>query len=111
MSLFVIYDWANTSLSTITRLTGAAVQSQMEKKLMYLAWRFSPVVDSYKSIIAYHSGDGVLVEVDITLDEKTPLPLAHDVSQTIQYCFEGISEIYLDTKLITDLHDRPGRSR
>lgn len=56
---------------------------------MYLAWRFSPVIDSYKSMTAYYLGDGIIVEVEITLDEKTPLPLAHDISQTIQYCFEG----------------------
>lgn len=57
---------------------------------MYLAWRFSPVIDSYKSMIAYYAGDGVLVEVDVTLDEHTPLSRAHDISQTMQYCFEGI---------------------
>ncbi|KAG0649382.1 Metal tolerance 9 [Hyphodiscus hymeniophilus] len=93
LSLFVIYDWANTSLSTIIRLTGTAVPIEMEKKLMYLAWRFSPVVDSYKSMTAYHAGDGIMVEVDITLDESTSLPRAHDVSQTMQYCFEGLAEV------------------
>ena len=57
---------------------------------MYLAWRFSPVVDSYKLMTGYHAGDGIFVEADITLNEDTPLPIAHDVSQTMQYCFEGI---------------------
>ncbi|KAL1874041.1 adenylate kinase [Paecilomyces lecythidis] len=89
LSLYVIYDWAHTSVTTINRLTGTAVSTPTAKKLMYLAWRFSPVIDSYKSMTAYYLGDGIIVEVEITLDEKTPLPLAHDISQTIQYCFEG----------------------
>lgn len=56
---------------------------------MYLAWRFSPVVDAYKSLTAYHAGDGILAEIDIVLDEETPLNRAHDIAQTMQYCFEG----------------------
>lgn len=89
LSLYVVYDWANTAFSTIVRLTGAAVSPQMDKKLMYLAWRFSPVVDAYKSMTAYHVGDGIVVEVEIALDESTSLAKAHDISQTMQYCFEG----------------------
>ncbi|KAJ5993418.1 hypothetical protein N7451_009142 [Penicillium sp. IBT 35674x] len=93
LSLYVVYDWANTAFSTIVRLTGAAVSPQMDKKLMYLAWRFSPVVDAYKSMTAYHVGDGIVVEVEIALDESTSLAKAHDISQTMQYCFEGLAEI------------------
>lgn len=50
-------------------------------------------VDAYKSIIAYHAGDGVWVEMDIMLDEKTQLSRAHDVAETLQYCLEGLSEV------------------
>jgi divalent metal cation (Fe/Co/Zn/Cd) transporter len=90
LSLYVIYDWGRTCTSTINRLTGTAVPTHVAKKLMYLAWRFNPVIDSYKSMTAYYLGDGIIVEAEITFNENTPLPLAHDVSQTIQYCFEGI---------------------
>lgn len=87
MSLYVIYDWTNTLLSTIYKLCGTAVSVRLEKKLMYLSWRFSPVVDAYKSLTAYHAGDGILAEIDIVLDEKTPLNRPHDIAQTMQYCF------------------------
>ena len=56
------------------------------RKLLYLAWRFSPLVEGYKSITAYHAGDGVWVEVDVIMDEKTPLEHSHDLSETLQYC-------------------------
>jgi len=44
-------------------------------------------------VTAYHAGEGVWVEVDILLDEKTPLEYAHDVAETLQYCLEGLNEV------------------
>lgn len=93
LSLYIIYDWASTCLENVARLTGIGVDDEILKKLIYLAWRFSPVVEGYKSINAYHSGEGVWVEVDLLLDEKTPLEHAHDVAETMQYCLEGLSEV------------------
>ena len=93
LSLFIIYDWASTCFENISRLTGAAVDDRVLEKLTFLAYRFSPLVKGYKSIIAYHAGDGVWVEVDILLDEKTVLEDAHDVAETLQYCCEGLPEV------------------
>ncbi|KAM3068877.1 hypothetical protein ACMFMG_004051 [Clarireedia jacksonii] len=93
LSLFIIYDWTSTCLENIFRLTGATVDDRLQQKLTYLAWRFSPLVDGYKSITAYHAGDGVWVEVDILLDEGTTLECAHDVAETLQYCYEGLPEV------------------
>lgn len=53
---------------------------------MFLAWRFSPVVNAYKNLQAYHAGDGVWVEVDILLDPKVNLKHAHDLAELMQYC-------------------------
>lgn len=93
LSLFIIYDWGTTLVENITRLSGAAVGDRVLEKLTFLAWRFSPLVKGYKSITAYHAGDGVWVEIDILLDEKTPLEHAHDVAETLQYCMEGLPEV------------------
>lgn len=93
LSVFIIYDWADTCLQNVSRLTGSAVDNRLLKKLTFLAWRFSPVIDAYKSITAYHAGDGVWVEIDIMLDEKTPLSKAHDIAETLQYCLEGLKEV------------------
>ncbi|ATZ46697.1 hypothetical protein BCIN_02g00740 [Botrytis cinerea B05.10] len=93
LSLFIIYDWASTCLENIFRLTGSAVDDRLQQKLTFLAWRFSPLVNGYKSITAYHAGDGVWVEVDILLSEGTTLEEAHDVAETLQYCCEGLPEV------------------
>jgi len=39
------------------------------------------------------AGDGVWVEVDLLLDEQTPLEHVHDVAETLQYCMEGLGEV------------------
>ncbi|KAK0736600.1 hypothetical protein B0T21DRAFT_333101 [Apiosordaria backusii] len=93
LALYVIVDWAETCVRNISRLTGSNVSDALQKKLMYLAFRFSPVVEGFKSLTAYHAGDGVWVELDILLDEKTPLPTAHDIAETLQYCYEGLQEV------------------
>lgn len=100
LSLYVIYDWADTSFQHIARLTGASVPPRLEKKMMYLAWRFSPVIDAYKTLTTYYAGDGIWVEVDILLDEKTPLPRAHDIAETLQYCYEGRRHMRISSVMI-----------
>lgn len=93
LSLFIIYDWAETLIENVARLTGAAVDESILKKVMFMAWRFAPVVDAYKTITAYHAGDGVWVEMDIMMGEDTKLGRAHDVAETLQYCLEGLHEV------------------
>ena len=93
LSLFIIYDWAQTCFENVTRLCGSAVDDALQKKLTFLAYRFSPLVEGFKSITAYHAGDGVWAEYDILLDEKTPLRRAHDIAETLQYCCEGLNEV------------------
>jgi divalent metal cation (Fe/Co/Zn/Cd) transporter len=93
LSLFIIYDWGSTLFENIARLSGAAVEDRVLEKVTFFAWRLTPLVDGYKSITAYHVGDGVWVEIDILLDEKTPLGHAHDVAETLQYCMKGLPEV------------------
>ena len=93
LSLFIIYDWAETLLENVARLTGAAVDDRILKKVTYMAWRFAPVVEAYKTITAYHAGDGVWVEMDIMMGEDERLGRAHDVAETLQYCLEGLGEV------------------
>ncbi|KAL9119650.1 MAG: hypothetical protein Q9187_003791 [Circinaria calcarea] len=95
LSLFIICDWAQTGFENVTRLSGAAVDESLEKKLIYLAWRFSPVVNGFKNLTAYHAGDGVWTEIDVLFDEKTPLGEAHDIAETLQYCCEGKGRVRL----------------
>ncbi|CAF9912619.1 MAG: hypothetical protein GOMPHAMPRED_007709 [Gomphillus americanus] len=93
LSLFIIFDWSSTCFDNVIRLSGSNVDYHVWKKLFFLAYRFSPVVDGFKVIRAYHAGDGVWTEMDLLLDEKTPLNKAHDIAETLQYCLEGLEEV------------------
>lgn len=93
LSLYIIYDWADTCLENVTRLCGQGAETPLQKKLTYLAYRFAPVVKGFKTITAYHAGDGVWVEFDVLLDEKTPLRKSHDIAETLQYCAEALQEV------------------
>lgn len=88
-----IYDWAHTCFENVTRLSGQAASDNLFTKLMYLAYRFYPVVEGFKSVTAYHAGDGIWVEFDILLDEQTKLYRSHDIAETLQYCAEGLEEV------------------
>ncbi|KAM0433021.1 hypothetical protein ACHAPT_004726 [Fusarium lateritium] len=93
LSLFIIYDWGHTCFNNVVRLSGEAADDHTLKKLIYLAYRFAPVVAGFKNVTAYHAGDGVWVEFDVLLDEKTPLNRSHDIAETLQYCAEGLVEV------------------
>jgi divalent metal cation (Fe/Co/Zn/Cd) transporter len=93
LSLYIIYDWASTAMENVTRLCGLAVDQPLQRKLTYLAYRFSNIVAGFKAITAYHAGDGVWAEFDILLDEKTPLRRSHDIAETLQYCAEALTEV------------------
>ncbi|KAL9634244.1 MAG: hypothetical protein Q9164_004209 [Protoblastenia rupestris] len=93
LSLFIIYDWAETLFENVARLTGSAVDDRILKKVMYMAWRFAPLVEAYKCVTAYHAGDGVWIEIDVLMKEEERLGRAHDVAETLQYCLEGLGEV------------------
>ncbi|KAF2854338.1 hypothetical protein T440DRAFT_486910 [Plenodomus tracheiphilus IPT5] len=93
LSLFIIFDWAGTCLENVTRLTGEAANQRVNRKMMFMAYRFAPLVGGFKSIKCYHVGDGVCVEIDVLMPEDTPLRRCHDVAETLQYCLEGLSEV------------------
>ena len=93
LSLFIIYDWGQTCFENVTRLSGQAAPDALQKKLLYLAYRFSPVVDGFKSLTAYHAGDGIWVEYDVLMSDQTRLHRSHDVAETLQYCAEGLDEV------------------
>lgn len=108
LSLFIIYDWGETCFENVTRLSGQGASTDIQRKLTYLAYRFSPVVDGFKSITAYHAGDGIWVEFDILLDENTRLHQSHDVAETLQYCAEGLDEV--DRAFVTTDYSAGGPS-
>lgn len=90
LSLWVIFNWAQTSTTHIRNLTGAAATADERNILLYLTMRFARSIKKIQGLQAYHSGDKLNVEVDIVLDEHTNLRDSHDLGESLQYVIESV---------------------
>ena len=90
LSLWVIFNWAQTSSTHIRNLTGAAATADERNTLLYLTMRFASTINKIQGLQAYHSGDKLMVEVDIVLDEHTNLRDSHDLGESLQYVLESV---------------------
>ncbi|TVY71264.1 Metal tolerance protein [Lachnellula suecica] len=93
LSLFVIFNWADTSAGHIRNLTGAAATHDERNVLLYLTMRFAKTIKQIQGLQAYHSGDKLNVEVDIVLDENTNLRDSHDLGESLQYVLESVPTV------------------
>ena len=51
--------------------------------------RFAWTIKKIQGLNAYHSGDKLIVEVDIVLDENLSLRDTHDLGEALQYVIES----------------------
>jgi len=93
LSLFVISNWAGTTVAHIRNLTGAAATADERNVLLYLTMRFAKTIKQIQGIQAYHAGDKLNVEVDIVLDENTSLRDSHDLGESLQYVLESVPTV------------------
>jgi cation diffusion facilitator family transporter len=85
LSGYVIVSWSKTSTTHIRNLTGAAASADERNILLYMTMRFAKTIKQIQGIQAYHAGDKLNVEVDIVVDEGTPLRDSHDLGESLQY--------------------------
>ncbi|KAF1813507.1 hypothetical protein P152DRAFT_322590 [Eremomyces bilateralis CBS 781.70] len=93
LSLYVIINWSHSALGHIRRLAGSAATADERNVLLYLTMRFAKSVKQIQGLSAYHSGDKLIVEVDIVLDEHTSLRDSHDVGESLQYVLESVPTV------------------
>nr|POE70929.1 metal tolerance protein 3 [Quercus suber] len=93
LSLWVIFNWAQTSSTHIRNLTGCAAPADERNVLLYLTMRFAKTIKQIQGLQAYHSGDKLNVEVDLVLDESTTLRDSHDLGESLQYVLESVPNV------------------
>ncbi|KAK7531333.1 uncharacterized protein J3D65DRAFT_111316 [Phyllosticta citribraziliensis] len=93
LSLYVIFNWSKTTTTHIRNLTGAAASADERNILLYLTMRFAKTIRNIQGLQAYHSGDKLIVEVDIVLDEHMSLRDAHDLGESLQYVLESVPSV------------------
>ncbi|EOD47263.1 putative cation diffusion facilitator 10 protein [Neofusicoccum parvum UCRNP2] len=93
LSLWVIINWSETSSSHIKNLTGAAATADERNVLLYLSMRFAKTIKQIQGLQAYHSGDKLIVEADIVVDENINIRDAHDLGESLQYVLESVPSV------------------
>ena len=110
ISVYILVQWALTSSEHIRNLAGRAADATDIECVIYMAMRFSDLVTSITSVAAYHAGDKIVVELDVSLDERTSLRNSHDLGEALQFAIEHLDNVerayvHLDyVKTRTNLH-------
>jgi divalent metal cation (Fe/Co/Zn/Cd) transporter len=53
----------------------------------------SPIITAIDTVRAYHSGPRLLVEVDVVIDPKETVQIAHDVAEELQTKLESLPNV------------------
>ncbi|ORY81444.1 hypothetical protein BCR37DRAFT_402857 [Protomyces lactucae-debilis] len=93
ISIYILISWTRTSSEHIMNLTGRIADVSDIEAVIYMAMRFSDLIQGVTSVAAYHAGDKVVVELDILLDEQTSLRDSHDLGEALQYAIEHLESI------------------
>lgn len=90
LSIFVVFQWSQTSAHHVRNLTGLSASPDERNLLLYLTMRFATAIRQIQNLRAYHAGDKLIVEVDIVLSANTPLKDSHDLSEVLTYFLESV---------------------
>jgi len=91
IATLILYSWVSTAFEYVPMLVGQSAPIDFLNKCVYLALTHDNRIEKIDTVRAYHAGQNYYVEMDIIMDEKTPLKISHDVSQILQRKLEGTS--------------------
>ncbi|KAI1427895.1 cation efflux family-domain-containing protein [Xylaria sp. FL1777] len=93
IALIILFSWVSNAFEQVWLLVGKSAPRDFISKLIYLAITHDSQILKVDTCRAYHAGQQFYVEVDIIMDADTPLQISHDVSQSLQKKFEGLSNV------------------
>ncbi|KAJ1927234.1 hypothetical protein EC988_010246 [Linderina pennispora] len=93
VGLFIMYSWASEAIGQAKLLIGATAEPQFLNQLTYMAMTHDPRIQFVDTVRAYHVGEEKYVEIDIVMDETTPLWESHDVGEALQILVEKLDGV------------------
>lgn len=93
IALYTISNWARTVMENVWSLIGKTAPSEYIAKVTYMTWNHDERIKHINTVRVYSFGSNYFVEVDIVLPLSTPLPLAHDIGETLQLKLQKLPEI------------------
>ncbi|KAJ2000207.1 hypothetical protein H4R26_004727 [Coemansia thaxteri] len=88
VGLFIMRSWASEAIGQARLLVGTTADTQFLSQLTYMAMVHDPRVQFVDTVRAYHIGEEKYVEIDIVMDQNTPLYESHDVGENLQILVE-----------------------
>ncbi|KAF6813848.1 cation efflux family protein [Colletotrichum sojae] len=93
IALLILFSWVTNAFEQVWLLVGKSAPRDFLSKLVYMAMTHDTRILKVDTCRAYHAGQRYYVEVDIVMDESTPLKISHDVAQELQRKIEGLSDV------------------
>ncbi|KAJ0307795.1 hypothetical protein COL516b_003765 [Colletotrichum fioriniae] len=85
IALLILFSWVSNAFEQVWLLVGKSAPRDFVSKLIYMAMTHDTRI--LKVDTNYY------VEIDIVMDETTPLRISHDVAQELQRKVEGLSDV------------------
>lgn len=89
IAALILYSWVSTAFEHVPMLVGESAPTDFINKCVYLALTHDDRILKIDTVRAYHAGENFYVEMDVIMDEETPLKVSHDVTQVLQRKLEG----------------------
>ncbi|SPO04852.1 related to Metal tolerance protein 7 [Cephalotrichum gorgonifer] len=110
IALIILFSWCSNAFEQIWLLVGKSAPQPFVSKLVYISMTHDPQITKVDTCRAYHAGQKYYVEIDIVMDEETPLRVSHDVAQSLQRKIEGLADVerafvHVDYEDDHDIHE------
>lgn len=93
IALLILFSWASNAFEQVWLLVGKSAPKEFISKLVYMTITHDSRIAKVETCRAYHAGQKYYVEVDVVMDQNTPLKISHDVGQSLQRKLEGLQDV------------------
>ncbi|KAK9770939.1 putative Cation efflux family-domain-containing protein [Seiridium cardinale] len=110
IGLLILVSWISNAFEQVWLLVGKSAPREFISKLVYISMTHDSQIKKVDTCRAYHAGQKYYVEVDIVMDQNTPLKISHDVGQSLQRKLEGLGDVerafvHVDYEDDHDIHE------
>ncbi|EJT80634.1 hypothetical protein, variant [Gaeumannomyces tritici R3-111a-1] len=110
IALLILFSWVANAFEQVWLLVGKSAPRDFISKLIYMSMTHDEQILKVDTCRAYHAGQRYYVEVDIVMNDETPLRISHDVSQSLQRKLEGLADVerafvHVDYEHEHDIHE------
>ncbi|KAF3342776.1 hypothetical protein VD0002_g3814 [Verticillium dahliae] len=93
IALLILFSWVSNAFEQVWLLVGKSAPRAFLSKLVYMSMNHDERIVKVDTCRAYHAGQRYYVEIDVVMDEDTPLRISHDVAQELQRKVEGLGDV------------------